>query len=109
MGANEGSKRANIILFLGNNELMAGNPRLLLDGKGAKRSPGTAIGKMMPEGVWLMPSETLKELSKIRTFTLMPSEDSMNGAKVRGWYLKLDRIQETENGTPPVVTANPQQ
>ncbi len=117
----------------GINELMAGNPGLFLDGNGTKHSPGTTIGKMMPEGVWLMPIETLNELSKIKTFTQIPTEDSMttsldrdgllihssdgrkkyqismNGAKVRGWYVKLDRIQENEYGNPSVVTDNPLQ
>jgi hypothetical protein len=64
------------------------------------------IGKVMPEGVWLMLIETLNELSKIRTFTQMPTGDSMNGAKVRGWYVKLDRTQEKENGNPSMVTDN---
>jgi hypothetical protein len=114
----------------GINELMVGNPGLFLDGKGTKHSLGTVIGKVMPEGVWLMPIETLNELSKIRTFTQMPNEDSMttaldrdgllihssdgrkkyqismNGAKVRGWYVKLDRTQENEDGNPSLVTDN---
>jgi hypothetical protein len=117
----------------GVNELMAGNPGLFLNGNGTKNSPGTAIGKMMDEGVWLMPIETLNELSKIKTFTQMPNEDSMttaldrdgllihssdgrkkyqismNGAKVRGWYVKLDRTQEKEDGNPTLVTDNRQQ
>lgn len=116
----------------GINELMAGNPGLFLNGNGAKQSPGKAIGKIMPEGVWLMPIETLNELSKIKTFTQMPTEDSMttsldrdgllihshdgrkkyqisiNGAKVRGWYVKLDRTQERGEGNPALVTDNQQ-
>jgi hypothetical protein len=115
----------------GINELMAGNPGLFLTDNGNRNSMwGTAIGKMMPEGVWLMPIETLNELSRIKAFTQMPNEDSMtvaleregllihssdgrkkyqismNGAKVRGWYVKLDRTQEKEDGNPPLVTAN---
>jgi hypothetical protein len=117
----------------GINELMAGNPGFLLDANGNKRSPGTVIGKIMPEGIWLMPIETLSELSRIKTFTQMPNEDSitvaldregllihskegrkkyqisMNGAKVRGWYVKLDRTQERGEGNPSVVTDNPLQ
>ena len=113
----------------GINELMVGNPGLFLDGNSFTRPFGTVIGKMMPEGVWLMPIETLNELSKIKTFTQMPNEDSitlaldregllihssdgrkkykisMKGAKVRGWYVKMDRTQEKEDGTPPLVTA----
>jgi hypothetical protein len=115
----------------GINELMAGNPGLFLTDNGSRSSMwGTAIGKMMPEGVWLMPIETLNELSRIKAFTQMPNEDSMttaldrdgllihssdgrkkyqismNGAKPRGWYVKLDRTPEKEGGNPPVVTAN---
>ena len=34
----------------------------------------------------------------------------VNKAKVRGWYVKLDRsTPENEGGNPPVVTANQQQ
>jgi hypothetical protein len=33
----------------------------------------------------------------------------MNGAKVRGWYVKLDRTHEKEDGNPSLVTDNPQQ
>lgn len=29
----------------------------------------------------------------------------MNGAKVRGWYVKMDRTQEKEDSTPPLVNA----
>jgi hypothetical protein len=117
----------------GINELMATNPGLFFDRDGTKNSLGTAIGKIMPEGVWLMPIETLNELSKIKTFTQMPTEDSMitaldrdgllihssddrkkyqistNGAKVRGWYVKLDRTQEKGDGNPSLVTDNQQQ
>jgi hypothetical protein len=117
----------------GINELMVGNPGLFLGGNGNKHSPGATIGKVMPDGVWLMPIETLNELAKIRTFTQMPTEDSMttaldrdgllihssdgrkkyqismNGAKVRGWYVKLDRTQEKENGNQSMVTDNPLQ
>ena len=94
---------------------------------------GTAIGKMMPEGVWLMPIETLNELSKVKAFTQMPNEDSMtvaleregllihssdgrkkyqismNGAKVRGWYIKLDRTQAKEDDNQEVVTEKQEQ
>jgi hypothetical protein len=106
----------------GINELMVGNPGLFLDELGRKQSLSsvTAIGKMMPEGVWLMPIETLNELSRIKTFTQIPNAESMtvaldregllihssdgrkkyqismNGAKVRGWYVKIDRTPEKE-------------
>ena len=35
----------------------------------------------MPEGVKLMPIETLNELSKIKAFTQVPNEDSMTVAE----------------------------
>jgi len=33
----------------------------------------------------------------------------MDGAKVRGWYVKMERTQEKEDGTPPLVTAKQEQ
>lgn len=93
---------------------------------------GPTIGKMMAEGVWLMPIETLNELSKIKTFTQIPNVESMtesldregllvhsnegrkkyqislNGAKVRGWYVKLS-TPEKEDGNQSVGTAKQEQ
>lgn len=109
----------------GINELMVGNPGLFMDVNCTKREMGAAIGKMMPEGVWLMPIETLNELSRIKTFTqvpnigsmtealdreglLIPTKDgkkkyqvSMNGAKVRRWYVKLSTT--AKKTVPPIV------
>jgi hypothetical protein len=117
----------------GVNELMLGNPGLFMDDKCAKLKMGMVIGKMMPEGVWLMPIETLNELSRIKTFTQIPNDDSMtvaldreglqihssdgrkkyqismNGAKVRGWYVKLDCTQAKEDGNQEVVTTKQEQ
>lgn len=114
----------------GINELMISDPGLFLDLGGFKQSVGDVIGKMMPEGVWLMPIKTLNELSKIKAFTQMPNEESMttaldregllihsadgrkkyqismNGAKPRGWYVKLDGTQANEDGNPQPVTDN---
>jgi len=39
------------------------------------------IRKIMPEGVKLVPIETLNELSKIKAFTQVPNEDSMTVAE----------------------------
>jgi len=118
----------------GINELMQGNPGLFMDEKGTKHVMGTTIGKMMPEGVWLLPTTTLAELAKIKTFTQIPNIDSMtealdrdgylvhakddnrkkyqismNGAKVRGWYVKLDSTHAKEDGTHPPGTTKQQQ
>jgi hypothetical protein len=115
-------------------ELMQGNPGLFMDEKGTKHVMGTTIGKMMPEGVWLLPTTTLAELAKIKTFTQIPNIDSMtealdrdgclvhakddnrkkykvsmNGAKVRGWYVKLDSTHAKEDGTRPPGTEKQEQ
>jgi hypothetical protein len=90
------------------------------------------IGKVMPEikcrglpeGVWLLPIETLSELGKIKTFTQIPTVRSMtealdqvgllvhqgetrkyqariNGVKTKGWYVKMDVSEkETDNSEP---------
>jgi len=84
---------------------------------------GAAIGKKMPEGVWLLPIETLNELAKIKAFTQIPNIDSMtealdreqllvhtkdgkrkyqirmNGAVTRGWYVKLNSTPGKEDCT----------
>jgi hypothetical protein len=108
----------------GLNELMMVNPGLFMDIHCSKRIVGAAIGKMMPEGVWLLPIETLNELSKIKVFTQIPTVSSMtdaldradllihtpdrkrkyvvkmNGAAVRGWYVKLVTPEGEELVTP---------
>jgi hypothetical protein len=101
-------------------ELVAGNPRLI-QGKGSQDlsagdyiigRPPKIIGKWTKEGLFLLPSETLAELEKVRIFTQKPSVDSLtkalhekgalitdpdgkhlqperriNGVKLRGWLL----------------------
>lgn len=121
----------------GLNELMMGNPGLFMDVHCTKKIVGTAIGKMMPEGVWLSPLETLNELGKIKTFTQVPTVASMtdaldhadllihttdrkkkyvvkmNGATVRGWYVKLVTEEPVtpneEDGYTQGVTEKPYQ
>jgi hypothetical protein len=107
----------------GINELMIGNPGLFMDLNCDKHVMGAAIGKKMPEGVWLLPIETLNELAKIKTFTQIPNIDSMtealdrerllihtkddkrkyqirmNGAVTRGWYVKLNCTPGKEDCT----------
>lgn len=106
-------------------ELMAGRPELFQDSTGMNIGP-KLIGKIMyeikskglPDGVWLLPIETLNELGKIKTFTQIPTVKSMtealdqagilvyqgdcrkyqariNGIKTKGWYLKI--VPENEN------------
>ena len=69
-------------------ELVAGNPRLI-QGKGSQDlsagdeiigRPPKIIGKWTKEGLFLIPSETLAELEKMRIFTQKPSVDSLTKA-----------------------------
>jgi hypothetical protein len=60
-----------------------------------------------------MPNEDSMTVALDRDGLLIHSSDGrkkyqigINSAKVRGWYVKLDRTQENEDGNPPVVTAN---
>jgi hypothetical protein len=115
------SGETEVAKFLGGlNELIASNPRLI-QGKDTQElsagndtigRPPKSIGKWVPEGIFLLPGETLAELEKARIFTQKPSvgslttalkaegalitspdgkhlkvERRMNGVKVRGWLL----------------------
>jgi len=69
-------------------ELMAGRPDLFL-ATSEMPTGSKIIGKIMPdqmktkglpEGVWLLPIETLSELGKIKTFTQIPTVKSMTEA-----------------------------
>jgi hypothetical protein len=94
----------------GLNELLVGNPGIVMSELGIKAISGYVIGKKMPDGLFLLPNETLNELRKIGAFTQMPTIDSitrglnergllkrdeehlkyrvwLNGVRVRGWYL----------------------
>ncbi|MDD5700641.1 MAG: DUF927 domain-containing protein [Dehalococcoidales bacterium] len=115
------SGETEVAKFLsGLNELIASNPRLiqgkdthdLSSGNDVIGRPPKSIGKWVPEGIFLLPGETLAELEKARIFTQKPSVESlttalkadgvlitspdgkhlkverrMNGVKVRGWLL----------------------
>jgi hypothetical protein len=101
-------------------ELMSGRPDMFQDQTGmnvgpkiiGKIMPDEMVTKGLPEGVWLLPIETLSELGKIKTFTQIPTVKSMtealdqagllvtqqgkrkyrlklNGSLVYGWYVKL--------------------
>jgi len=132
----------------GLNQLMMGNPGLFMDSTSTKHIAGFAIGKSMPDGMWLMPDATLAEMGKLKIFTQIPTEESMttalfragylicktnpdgtqrkkyqvslNGAKVRGWYVKMEKpafadstvpegTQPNGDGNPPMVTKKEQQ
>jgi len=100
-------------------ELMIGRPDLFQDQTLMNVGP-KIIGKIMPEnkekglpeGVWLLPIETLSELGKIKAFTQIPTVKSMSEALdqarllvrqgderkyklrmndmiMKGWYVKL--------------------
>jgi hypothetical protein len=115
------TEETEVAKFLsGLNELIASNPRLIQSKDDHELSAGNeiigrppkSIGKWVPEGVFLLPSETLAELDRARIFTQKPSVDSltkalhaegvlvtspdgkhlkverrMNRVKIRGWLL----------------------
>jgi DNA repair photolyase len=97
-------------------ELIASNPGLIQSENGKKTIMGAIIGKWMPEGLFLLPTETLNELMKIKAFNQQPTIDSItqalsekdlliigedrhlksrqriNGARPRGWYIKPEAV-----------------
>jgi hypothetical protein len=98
-------------------ELLASNPGLIQSEDGKKTIAGAIIGKRMPDGLFLLPTETLNELGKIKTFNQQPTIDSItqalfnkgmlitdgdgqhmkkkvrfNGARPRGWYLRNEVV-----------------
>lgn len=65
------------------------------------------------QGIYQMPNEDSKTTARDREGPLIHSNGgrkkyqiSMNNAKVRGWYVKLNPTQEREDGNPTMVTAN---
>lgn len=97
-------------------ELLASNPGIVQSLDGTKTIMGNVIGCWMPEGLFLLPTETLNELVKIKTFSQAPSIDSLtqglndlgllilgddrrlkyrmrfNGARPWGWYIKYNVV-----------------
>ena len=95
-------------------ELLASNPGMIQSVDGKKTIIGAIIGKWMDKGLFLLPTETLNELMKIKAFSQQPTIDSitqalsekgllvhsekehlkyrcrLNGGNVRGWYIKRD-------------------
>lgn len=109
----------------GLNELIIGNPGLFLSKENKKLVVGNVIGKWMPEGICVLPSQTLSALDRIRIFTQIPTVESMtmaldrenlliydkegrnkyqmkiNGGKTRGWYIKMDGTPNEDTPYPP--------
>jgi len=120
------TEETEISRFLsGLEELMASNPGLIASEDGTKTIMGSIIGKRMPDGLFLLPAETLNELGKIKAFNQLPSIDSitqglnekgllipdpdgqhlkhrirLNGGNPRGWYLKDGAIPQKRGGVP---------
>jgi len=75
------SEETEVAKFLsGLEELLAANPGLLQYVDGIKTISGAVIGRWMEDGIFLLPTETLNELDKIRAFTQKPSIDSLTEA-----------------------------
>lgn len=98
--------------FAGLEELIASNPGLIMSEDGTKTIAGSIIGKRMSDGLFLLPTEALNELGKIKAFSQQPTIDSLtqalgerdflvlgegrhlkyrcrlNGGNPRGWYIK---------------------
>ena len=101
-------------------ELIASNPGLIQSENGKKTIMGAIIGKWMPEGLFLLPTETLNELMKIKAFNQQPTIDSItqalnekellipggkgkllnrqriNGTRVYGWYIRVPSSKDTK-------------
>jgi len=113
------SEETEISRFLsGLEELIASNPGLIMSQDGKKTIAGSIIGKWMPDGLFLLPTETLNELMKIRAFNQQPTIDSitqglnekglliigegrhlkyrirLNGGNPRGWYIKAEAFPQ---------------
>jgi hypothetical protein len=92
-------------------ELLASNPGLFMSKDGTKTIVGSIIGKKMELGLFLLPTETLNELMRIKAFNQQPTIDSItqalnekgllihgekklldrqriNGTRVYGWHIK---------------------
>ncbi len=120
------SEETEIARFLGGlEELIASNPGLIMSEAGTKTIVGGVIGKWMHDGLFLLPTETLNELMRIRAFTQIPTVDSMtqalnekgylipdpdgkhlkyrmrlNGGRPWGWYIK--EVAPLKNEPSPV-------
>jgi len=116
------SEETEIARFLsGLEELMASNPGLIMSKEGKKTISGSIIGKEMELGLFLLPTETLSELMKIKAFNQQPTIDSItqalhergrlihgekklldrqrvNGTRVYGWHIRAVPSQKGAKG-----------
>jgi hypothetical protein len=124
------SDETEISRFLsGLEELLASNPGLIMSNDGKKTIAGAVIGKRMPDGLFLLPTETLNELGKIKAFSQQPTIDSitqalqeknflipdkdghlkyrcrLNDGNPRGWYIKAEAFPQNTEGFPPTGNA----
>lgn len=75
------TEETEISRFLnGLEELIAGNPGLIMSNEGKKVIAGAIIGKKTDLGLFLLPTQTLNELAKIRAFNQQPTIDSITQA-----------------------------
>lgn len=103
-------------------ELLASNPGLIQSKDGKRTIAGFIIGKEMELGLFLLPTETLNELMKIKAFNQQPTIDSItqalnergllvpgesgklqnrqriNGTRVYGWYIRVSPSKEGTEG-----------
>lgn len=87
------SEETEIERFLsGLEELLASNPGLIMGEDGKKVIVGSIIGKRTDRGLFLLPTQTLNELAKIRTFNQQPTIDSITQAlHERGILIRGER------------------
>lgn len=119
------TEETEISRFLnGLEELLASNPGLMMSEDGKKMIVGSIIGKWMPDGLFLLPTETLNELGKIKAFSQQPTIDSitqalgekdllvpgegrhlkyrcrLNDGNPRGWYIKAEAFPQKSEVIP---------
>jgi len=110
-------------------ELLASNPGMIQSVDAKKTIIGAIIGKWMDRGLFLLPTETLNELMKIKAFSQQPTIDSitqalnekgllvigedrhlksrqrLNGGNPRGWYIKQEAFPHISEVFPPCGNA----
>lgn len=124
------SEETELSRFLnGLEELTASNPGLIMSKDGKKTIVGSIIGKQMHKGLFLLPTETLNELGKIKAFSQQPTIDSitqalneknflipdkdghlkyrcrLNDGNPRGWYIKAEAFPQKTEVIPPTGNA----
>jgi hypothetical protein len=119
------SEETEISRFLaGLEELLASNPGMIQSVDGKKAIVGAIMGKWMERGLFLLPTETLNELMKIKAFNQQPTIDCitqalsekdllivgedrhlryrcrLNGRNPRGWYIKAEAFPANSEVIP---------